>query len=130
MDVTFLINGQDFAPVLSTYSVTHEPECEDEYQTRGGKIVKIGERERTHILFSLFPASDWNLSDARALRRLPLIVRFTDPDFGTIREMEFKQESVRTWKYGIHSVTGENYYLVKEMRLVAVEVDKDANYSA
>lgn len=127
MDVVLKIGDQSFANVLSTYEVSHTPEYEAEFQTLDRKLHKIGEVYRTRIRFTTFPVSDHNRADAAALRARPLIVRFTDTEYGAVRQMEFVPEAELSRRYGIKSVLGDNYYLQNTIQLVAVEVDNASN---
>ena len=127
MNVTLVINGQDFAPVLSTYNTFNTVEYDEEVTTIKKKKVRFGEKYRAAIEFSLFPAAYGDKQDIRALMKRPMIVKFSDLDFGTVRQMEFLPDSDLSAKYLLHSVDGRDRYARKPIRLVAVEVNNASN---
>lgn len=128
IDATFVINDQDFAPITATYRVVHVPEVAAEVKTFDGRIHRIGKKTRTNIIFSLYPNSDLEREDDRVLRESPLVVLFTDREFGTERKMEFDVVSGTSSAYGIKSITGANYYAGEEITLEALEVDNARNF--
>lgn len=122
--VHLIINGQDFAPVLTSYEYTEEITYEKQVETQDGTIHEYGEKHRPVIQFAVQLSREHVREDYDALCRRPLIVEFDHPD-RNILQMPFLIDSdLRKAFAARNTVNGANYYSSDPIILRCKEVIK------
>lgn len=82
MNVTFVVNGQDLAPVLSEFTIQKEITYDKVVKTLSGKEIPIGRSSRDVIVFRLYCTLEGHREDYRVLTAPTLEVEYDDPDTG------------------------------------------------
>ena len=123
MTITALINNVDFAPVLSTWNVTHEITFSKVVSSLNGSDRAFGKRDKTIISFSLFPYTEEECSAYYdALSAGIVSFTFTDSD-GAIKEKEMRLISDLESIFLLDSVDGKRRYKGATITLRQTGVD-------
>ena len=112
MDVTLTINGQNFAPKLSTYSTTYEISHGKTVTALDGTEYTGNSLSRPIIVFTLFPMTDAQAKtyyDALTVPS-PALCTYTDKATNTDRAARMRVSSNLEYAFGFRSVDGNRYY--------------------
>ena len=110
MTITALINNVDFAPALSTWSVSKEISFDKVVTSLDGSERAFGKRTRTIISFSLLPYTENQCGTYyNALMPGIVSVKFTDDD-GKIKTKEMRVTSPLESLFLLDSIDGKRRY--------------------
>lgn len=110
MTITALINNVDFAPVLSTWNVTHEITFSKVVSSLNGADRAFGRREKTIISFSLLPYTEEECAVYYDVLSAGIVsFTFTDND-GAIKEKEMRLISDLESIFLLDSIDGKRRY--------------------
>ena len=110
IDVTFKINGVDFAPKLSTYAVSCEFEYTSIITTLDGTEHVGKVNKRPSIIFSLMPLTDEESADLYEAITSVCTVIYTDPHMGQDYTASMRFVGSIESRFGLRSVDGNRYY--------------------
>lgn len=123
MTITALINNVDFAPALSTWSVSKEISFDKVVRSLNGSERAFGKRTRTLVAFSLLPyTEDQCETYYNALLPGIVAVRFTDDD-GKIKNKEMRVTSSLESLFLLDSIDGKRRYKGGKITLRQMGVD-------
>lgn len=123
MKIMLTINGQDFAPILSSFAIEQEVKYEAVITTLDGKEHPKGRTSRDIITFSVLYNMDGLRDDYRALTQEPLIVEYEHPNTG-YHKREFRLDCDISDKFMLTNIHDKNIYQSGEITLRALEVDR------
>ncbi len=126
MDVTLQFNDFNFAPVLSTYSVSYETNYRKTVTALDGTEYFANATRRPVITFSLFPMTDAQATAAYdALSIMIADCTYTDPattgDSGTDYTQLMRVTSNLDYVFALRSVDGNRYYKGGQITLRGVK---------
>lgn len=122
IDVTFTINGVDYAPKLSTYNVVCEFEASNIVTAIDGTEHYGKIRKRPSIYFSLMPLSDEETATLYNAVSDTNTVVYTDPDMGADYTANMRFVGSIASNFGLRSIDGNRYYKGGEMVLRQISV--------
>ena len=123
MTITALINNVDFAPVLSTWNVTHEIAFSKVVSSLNGADRAFGRREKTIISFSLLPYTEEECAVYYDVLSTGIVsCTFTDND-GSVKEKEMRLISDLESIFLLDSVDGKRRYKGATITLRQTGVD-------
>lgn len=122
MDVTLIINGFDFAPVLSTYFTAYEMDYGKTVKALDGTEYTGNFTSRPLVTFSLFPMTDTTAQQYyNALTAsVPAVVTYTDKSTNTDRAAQMRVTSNLDFTFVHRAVDQNRYYKGGNITLRAV----------
>lgn len=126
IDVVFVVNGQDMAPILESYEVVEEIKYDGVITTMDGEEHPYGKTTRDIIKFELIPYCEFSVSDYEALSGSRMAVEYTKPRIGTVKTQEFRVDGNLSDKFLLHSMDGYNRYTGGTITLRALKVNEYA----
>lgn len=110
IDVVFILDGIDYSPYLSEYSVSHEVEARKTITAIDGTEYTVTQI-RPSIIFSLDPLSDEQSESLyEILSKTNINVTYTDPYLGDRRFTVMRVTSEINSAFIIRSTSGNRYY--------------------
>ena len=123
MTITALINNVDFAPALSTWTVSKEISFEKVVRSLNGAERAFGKRIRTIVAFSLLPyTEDQCETYYNALMPGIVSLKFTDDD-GKVKTKEMRVISPLESLFLLDSIDGKRRYKGGKITLRQTGVD-------
>ena len=111
MDVTLTFNGHDFAPALSDYKVSYEPNFRKVVTALNGTEYFGNATRRPIITFSLRSMTDAQTRAAYdALKIMAASCAYTDPATNASRTAQFSVKSNLESVFLLRAADGKRYY--------------------